>query len=70
MDKPTKEQQFHSDSDFRKDLIKIFTQTLKEKLPNFIEYCIYTSNLAPVMETYYIMTINTFENTTSDKTDK
>ena len=44
--------------DFKKNVIKIIKKYYEDKLPDFIEYCIYTNNTQPIMETIYIMSVN------------
>ncbi len=52
---------FNSDIEFRKNIIKILTKTFEEKLPDFLEYCVHTNNASPIMEIFYIMTMNRFD---------
>lgn len=58
--KSTDNNTFRSDTEFRKDLIRIFKKTFEEKLPDFLEYCVHTNNASPIMEIFYIMTMNRF----------
>ncbi len=52
---------FKTDTEFRKVLIKIFKKTFEEKLPDFLEYCVYTNNAKPIMEIFYLLTVNRFD---------
>lgn len=52
---------FRTDTEFRNDLIKIFKKTFEEKTPEFLDFCVNTNNVKPIMEIIYLMTVNTFD---------
>ena len=52
---------FKAEQDFKKNIIRIIKKYYEEKLTDFLEYCIYTNNADPIMETLYIMSINNFD---------
>ena len=51
---------YKTEQDFKKNIIRIIKKYYEEKLTDFLEYCIYTNNTDPIMETIYIMSVNRF----------
>lgn len=54
---------YHSESDFNKDLITIFSKIVNEKLTDFLEFCVLTHNAEPIKQIVYILSVNQFDST-------
>lgn len=60
MQNQTNDNQFNSTETFYKELIKVLSQVLNEKLPLFLDYCIHTINIEPIKEILALLNRNVF----------
>lgn len=52
--------QFNGQENFNRELIKIFTKIINEKLPMFLEYCIQTNRAEPIKDVLYTLSVHVF----------
>lgn len=52
--------QFNGQENFNRELIKIFTKIINEKLPMFLECCIQTNRAEPIKDVLYTLSVNVF----------
>ena len=60
MSDKTQHNGYYSTEAFYKELIKVFTKIINEKLPACLDFCIHTSNIEPIKQVIAILSVNTF----------